>query len=226
MTKPILGILGAGKLGLTLARLGIKAGYQVYITGSKGPEKIKMVIDILAPGAIATAQEELIQKSDLIFLALPLSRFKELDPQLLENKILLDAMNYWWETDGKENSISSIEESSSEVVAQYFLKSKVAKAFNHMGYHDLEIEADGQVSFKKVIAFATDAVEIVSQISQVITDFGFEPLYLGELKKGLLLEPGSPLFGANLTEKEFQEILEKIYETDFGQEIIRLRGKL
>ncbi len=226
MTKPTLGILGAGKLGIALARLGLKAGYEVYITGSKGPEKIRMIMEMLAPGVIPTTQQELMAKSDVIFLALPLSRFKELDKEALKGKILLDAMNYWWETDGKENTISSIKESSSEVVANYFNESFVAKAFNHMGYHDLEIEVDRKENGKKVIAFATNEENIVSTIEEIITNFGFEALFLGNLEKGLLLEPGSPLFGANLTKEEFEMILNQIYETDFGKKIIAVRGKI
>ena len=48
-TKPILGILGAGKLGVTLSQLALKVPYTVYIAGSGSAEKIKLSTDILTP---------------------------------------------------------------------------------------------------------------------------------------------------------------------------------
>lgn len=211
MTKPIIGILGAGKLGTVLAKIAINSGYEVLIAGSGSVEKIALTIEVLVPGAKAKVAAEVAEKADIIILALPLGKYKSVPKEKLANKIVIDAMNYWWEVDGPDNDILKETLSSSEVVAKYLKNSIVVKAFNHMGYHDLEeviYQEDGQE--RKAIAYATDDVEAGNQVAKLIEKFGFDSLNLGELSRGVILEPGYPLFGANLSKVDLQKMIETI----------------
>lgn len=207
MTKPIIGILGAGKLGTTLGKLLVEANYPVLISGSQSAEKIQLTIDILVPGAESLTTEEVSKRADIIVLALPLSKYTQLDPQILENTLLIDAMNYWWEIDGLDETIySDAEQSSSEKVQAYFEKSTVIKAFNHMGYHNLGDDTrPNSTENRKAILIAGDQMAAVNQVEVIIDDVGFMPLHIGELRNGIILEPGSPLFGASLGLEEVQE---------------------
>ena len=211
MTKPIIGILGAGKLGTVLAKIAINSGYEVLIAGSGSVEKIALTIEVLVPGAKAKVAAEVAEKADIIILALPLGKYKSVPKEKLANKIVIDAMNYWWEVDGPDNDILKETLSSSEVVAKYLKNSIVVKAFNHMGYHDLEeviYQEDGQE--RKAIAYATDDVEAGNQVAKLIEKFGFDLLNLGELSRGVILEPGYPPFGANLSKVDLQKMIETI----------------
>ena len=226
MAKPVIGILGAGKLGTTLARLGDQAGYDVLIANSKPVKESAWIINAVAHNARVVDTAGVLAGADTIILALPLSKYDRLESNALDDKLVLDAMNYWWEVDGTINHVSSIHKSSSEVIQDYFKGAKIVKAFNHMGYHDLEIEADRNLRVKKVIAFATDHPEVRAEAANIISQFGFEPYDLGELRHGQILEPGSPLFGADLPLDEFTAMVKTLPDTKLGQRIIEARGAL
>lgn len=226
MTKPVIGILGAGKLGTTLARLGDQAGFEVLIANSKPASESAWIINAVAHNAKVLDTAGVLAGAATIILALPLSKYNQLDEHALDGKLVLDAMNYWWEVDGTVNHVSSINKSSSEVMQDYFKGAKIVKAFNHMGYHDLEIEADRNLRIKKVIAFATDHQEVREEAAAIIAKFGFEPYDLGALRHGQILEPGSPLFGADLPLDEFKAMVKTLPKTKLGKRIIEARGEL
>lgn len=224
MTEPVIGILGAGKLGSTLARIATSRNLPTMIGSTHSVADLKWVIDTLAPGAVSATSADVVKKADVIILAIPLSRYKDLDPATFAGKIVLDATNYWKEVDGTHNSISDFTRSSSEVIQDWLKDAKVAKAFNHMGYHDLEIEVDRHPDVPRAMAFATDHDDIRPLVKQVLTAFGFDPFDLGPLRFGLVLEPGSPLFGEAIPRDQFQAKLDAIYDSPFGKEIIAKRG--
>lgn len=203
-----IGILGAGKVGIVLAQLALKAGYSVNIAGSGESSKIALSIKVLTPGANAMTKEEVAKNSDVIILALPLSKYKSIPQSDLSGKLVIDAMNYWWEVDGNRDDFMSDNISSSEAVQEYLHNSRVVKAFSHTGYHDLHDEAKPIGSQnRKAVALAADNTEDASIVSKIIDDFGFDPLYIGVLAEGVRLEPGRPAFGASVPKDKLQTLV-------------------
>lgn len=203
-----IGIIGAGKLGITLAQLARKAGYDVLIAGSGGPEKILLSVEVLVPGARAVTAEQAAAGADLVILALPLSKFRQLPRAALAGKLVIDATNYWWEVDGARDDFLSPEQSSSQAIQEFLSESRVVKAFNHMGYHDLYDETKpAGAPGRKAIAVAGDDREDVNTVMQLIDDLGFEPLPIGDLAAGRQLEPGGKAFGANLEADALKKLL-------------------
>lgn len=200
-SQPIksIGILGAGKVGVVLAQLALKAGYTVYIAGSGDSQKIALTTKILTPGAQAVTKEEAALKGDVVILALPLSKYRSIPVAELQGKLVIDAMNHWYEVDGPKEDTVPNDLSSSEHVQAFLKDARIVKALSHMGYHELHDgpKQSGEPG-RKAIALAGDNAEDRRIVAQVIDLLGFDPVDIGSIAQGVQLEPGHPAFGANL----------------------------
>lgn len=192
----------------------------MLIAGSGSVEKIALTVEVLAPGAKAVTAAEAEAKADLVILALPLSKYETIDRSGLDGKLVLDAMNYWWEVDGIRTDLTNPLQSSSELVQRFLSNSQVIKAFNHMGYHDLFDEsAPAGTPKRKALALAGDDDAAIATVRSFIDDLGFDSLYVGPLANGIMLEPGSEVFGANVTLPELQAMIDRFAQSPRGQEI-------
>ena len=190
-----LGIVGAGKLGTTLARAAIAAGYDVAISASGPADDIALTVDVLAPGAVAATTEEAVRHADIIVLAVPMHRFRELPRDLFAGKILVDAMNYWEPVDGDDPELTAAENGTSMIVQERFPSARVVKSLNQLGYHQLdENERPKGAPDRVAIGAAGDDQLAVRKVMRLLDRLGFDPVDAGPLKNGLVLEPdGSPI---------------------------------
>ena len=62
--------------------------YDVAISGSGPAARIELIVQVLAPGARALSTGEVVSSADLIVLAVPMHRFRELGRELFAGKIL------------------------------------------------------------------------------------------------------------------------------------------
>ena len=191
-----IGIIGAGKLGTTLARHLLEAGYDVLIAGSGGIDRLGLVVEVMLPGARPAVAAEVIDGSDLVILALPLGRLPELPVEAFAGKIVVDAMNYWEPVDGYLEAFANRPGTSSELVAAMLPGARVIKAFSHLGYHDLDDLARPAGDPTRVgLAIAGDDPADIATVADVIDRIGFDPVPIGTLAKSGVLDPGQPLFG-------------------------------
>ena len=199
-----LAVLGAGHAGPPIARLAIKAGYEVSIAASGDPAGIALVTELLIPGARPLWASEAVTGAGMVVLAIPMHRFLELDPRLLAGKLVIDAMNYWPASDG---ILSDFEQGgSSELVARRLASSTVVKALNHISYHDLEDQARPAGARNRPAAgVATDNAAAGAVVSDFLDRIGYDPVRLPDLRAGRVLQPGGPVFGVVLTRPEFEK---------------------
>lgn len=221
-----LGILGAGRVGLVLAQLATAAGYRVLVAGSGEPARIAAQLAAVAPGATAAEASVVAREADAVVLALPLPRYRSLPVDALRGKLVVDAMNYWWEVDGLREEFADPLISTSELVRDFLPHSRVVKAFNHMSYRDLADEArPAGAPGRKAIAIAGDDAAGLAAVAQLVDDVGFDAVVAGSLADGIMLQPGGEVFGADVDAAELRAMLERFPESQRGRVIARARAQ-
>lgn len=213
-TKPIIGIIGTGRLGNVVAKQSLKAGYLVRIANSKSPESLSLIIKVLLPGAQASTVHDVIQLSDIIVLAIPMGKYKTLQPELFRDKIVIDAMNYWPPTEGYIEEFTNNTLSTSEFMQSYLTDAKIVKTLNHIAYNELEEHSLPQEDpNRRAIVLAGNNTQAKLHVTRFLNDLGFDPVDLGDLSEGKKFQPDTKLFNARYTAKE----IERVYDSRFPE---------
>jgi predicted dinucleotide-binding enzyme len=203
-----LSIVGAGKVGTTIARAALAAGYDVAMSGSGAAERIALTVDVLAPGARAASTDEVVRDADVVVLAVPTHRFRELARDLFAGKILIDAMNYWEPIDGVDEELATAPAGTSVVVQARFPSARVVKSLNQLGYHEFEEGRRPPGAPDRVaIAAAGDDRAAVIEVLQLIDRLGFDAVDAGPLEAGVALEPDGSAFGVAYSTGELSNLL-------------------
>ncbi len=208
MSDRRLSIIGAGKFGTVIAKAAVEAGYDVAIASSRHPDEIALIIDVLVPGARPMSVADAVAHSDVIVLAVPSYRFRELAPDTFAGKVLIDTINYWEQTDGIIEDFVDNPAHTSEVVQRHFPSARVVKSLNQLGYHQFRDEklpagTPGRIA----MAAAGNDRAAVARVLTLIDDLGFDPVDAGMLADGARLGPGGPAFGVVAQKRELLRLL-------------------
>jgi 8-hydroxy-5-deazaflavin:NADPH oxidoreductase len=186
MTKKPIAILGAGNVGMALARAFISRGESVAF-GVPSPEKYRDAIGTLGPAATVGSTEAAIRASDLVILATPYAAALDIARSMADwsGRILVDATNPL--APGLAGLSVGTTTSGAEQIAAAAHGARVVKAFNTTGAENMADSryAGGQV-FMPVCGDDADAR---SRVIALATLIGFDAVDCGDLKSARYLEP-------------------------------------
>ena len=137
-----IGLIGAGNIGSTLARLAVEHGHDVMISNSRGPETLAGLVSHLGERATAGTAAQAADFGDVVVVTIPLKNYRKVPAAELANKIVIDTNNYYPKRDGQIPELDSDAVTTSELLAAHLPESRVVKAFNNIYYADLA--AQGQ----------------------------------------------------------------------------------
>lgn len=201
-----IGITGSGRIGAHLAQLLVKAGHDVAISNSRGPESLSDLVVELGPRARAETVDGAARFGDVIFLAIPWRTPEGLPkPELVKGKIIVDAMNPY-SASGEVMDLG--DSTSSEETLKQLPGARLVKAFNTMFYQDLAKRGrtDLPEPERLAIFLAGDDAEAKRVVSELIRQIGFTPVDTGSLREGgRSQQPGSPIYNNPMTGQQAQE---------------------
>jgi 8-hydroxy-5-deazaflavin:NADPH oxidoreductase len=175
----IIGFLGAGQMAQTLARVWLRAGHQVLLANSRGPESLAGLVAELGPGATAVTPPEL-RDADVIVLATRWAQLPAAVPLLgpLDGKIVVDPTNNF--VDDKLVDLGG--RTSSEVVAELVPSARLVKGFNHLLIKRLGMLRDYPEPLALYLAGDDPAAKAV--VAGLVRDLGGVPVDTGRLVEG------------------------------------------
>lgn len=198
------GIIGAGKIGGTIARLLVRAGHHVVLSNRRGGEGLEdLLADLGDAATVARSADEAAQRGDVVFLAVPFRDPEALpSPDAVAGKIVIDAMNPFVSPGGAAMDLGN--SSSSEETQKRLPKARVVKAFNTVWFK--ELGEQGSTSLpedqRRAIFVAADDAEGRAMVADVVRQLGYAPVDLGALREGIRVQPGSPVYNKRVTPAE------------------------
>lgn len=201
-----IGIIGAGFIGRGVAELAVKAGHNVMLSNSRGPDSIFSTLYALkCQGGTA---EQAAAFGDLVLVAIPFNQLKTLPVAALQGKVVMDANNYYPERDGRYPQLDSHETTTSEMLAQILPGAKVVKAFNAIYARDLLSDARARgAADRRALPIAGDDAQAKQRVAEFLHQIGFDVVDVGALAEGWRFERDTPCYCVPLNKAQLVEKL-------------------
>lgn len=206
-----IGIVGSGNIGGTAARLFVRAGHEVALSNSRGPETLRDFVEELGDHAQALTVEEAVRFGEVVLVAVPLGKYKELPAEAFYGKIVIDAGNYYPERDGQLSELDSGETTSSELMSAHLKGARLVKGFNTIYYVHLASQGDTSkvLEDRRAIFIAGDDSEAKEVVAKLIEELGFAAVDMGFLSEGgRRQQPGTSIYNRELSVKQAATVLE------------------
>jgi len=220
----LIGILGAGQAGSTLARVSIAAGYDVVIANSRGPETLTGLIDQLGPRARAAQPAGAAASADFAIVAFPYAPGDRLPVEELAGKVVLDTNDYMAWRDAAFPEVDSGRTTVHQLRQQQLPASKVVKALTHVQFHGRSPIRAASDALPAVIRLARPAGDPDRRALAVSSDhpdaaelgtgfydrLGFDAVDDSPLSESWRSGPGTPMWRHHVDGQSREELIRNL----------------
>ena len=207
-----IGIVGAGMIGSTLAKLWSASGHEIQLA-SRHPDKLKPLVEGLGPRASAGTPREAVASAEVVMLTVPLGAIPQLADDLrssLAGKVVLDTGNAYERRDGEvAGEATHHPQGSAGWAAAMFPDARWVKAFNTVYFKVLESEAHRQGD-QVGIPLASDDREAMETAARLVRDAGFDPVIVGGLARGKAFEPDTRPYNTGMSGPELRALFRQL----------------
>ena len=185
-----VGIIGAGNIGQALARTARRAGRDVVIANSRGPESLAPVVAALGAGVSAGTVRDAAAPG-IVAIAVPWTNVPAAVTGLQWNgRIVIDTTNAF--------NVDLGGRTSSEIVADLVPGARLVKAANTLAAKILGADPH-EAGGRRVIFLSGDDAPAKSAVAELFDTAGFFAIDLGDLVNGgRMQQVGGPLPSHNL----------------------------
>lgn len=198
-----IGLIGAGHIGATLARLALDAGHEVVLSNSRGPASLNVLVAALGKNAHPATPAEAGAAGELVIVTIPLKDYRSVPVAPLEGKIVIDTNNYYPDRDGRIPELDDESITTSELLQKHLPTSRVVKAFNNIYYLHLGRLGHSLVdSHRPTLPIAGNSQEAKETVTTFIDSLGYDVLDVGPLAEGWRYQRDLPAYSLPYTDDD------------------------
>jgi hypothetical protein len=186
-----IAVIGAGNVGVALARNLTSAGREVVV-GTRDPMGANAAAAQERMGAVpVTGIAEALKEADAAVLAVPGAAMDDLlatHGAALDGKVVIDAANRIGTSLGDRAVMNSLAPIAAAAPA-----ASVYRAFNSLGWENIAEPVLGGVQADLLFAGPESHRD---DVARLVADVGLRPVYVGDLDKAPLVDAVGALWGA------------------------------
>jgi len=191
----IIGLIGSGHIGSTVARLAVNAGHDVVLSNSRGPETLGELVAELGENARAATAAEAAAAGDLVVVTVPFKNYRQVPVEPLRGKVVIDTNNYYPRRDGHIAELDDESTTVSELLQAHLPESQVVKAFNNINFLMLgQLGRPAGDPERSVLAIAGDDAAAKATVARFLDEIGYDAYDVGPLSEGWRYQRDEPAY--------------------------------
>lgn len=188
-----IGFIGSGKIGGTLAQLAVRAGHDVVLSNSRGPETLREAVARLGPRARTATAAEAAAAGDIVVVSIPIRAYRQVPTEPLRGKVVVDTLNY---DPARQGGVPEIDAGGipPHLLLQAHLRdSVVVKAFSTVFFKHLpDLVRPAGAPDRSAVPIAGDNDAAKAVVAGLIDSLGYDAYDVGPLAESRRFAPGTP----------------------------------